>query len=132
MQWQQWLELQPLKHQAWLVSEQGWLNEAQFTQSMALAQAAPGPNVLFVALMGATFLVSMFVVLPPPAVLKQALTVSVPNQPGALLMIAAFVGTTMAAPTFVTRPLLLKEKGLTSANLRKMWMETNLHTHSLI
>ncbi|PRD64983.1 chromate transporter [Malikia granosa] len=36
----------------WLVSEQGWLNEAQFTQSMALAQAAPGPNVLFVALMG--------------------------------------------------------------------------------
>lgn len=36
----------------WLVSEQGWLSEAQFTQSMALAQAAPGPNVLFVALMG--------------------------------------------------------------------------------
>jgi len=35
-----------------LVSEQGWLTEAQFTQSMALAQAAPGPNVLFVALMG--------------------------------------------------------------------------------
>ena len=36
----------------WLVSEQGWLTEAQFTQSMALAQAAPGPNVLFVAMMG--------------------------------------------------------------------------------
>lgn len=36
----------------WLVSEQGWLSEAQFTQSMALAQAAPGPNVLFVAMMG--------------------------------------------------------------------------------
>lgn len=36
----------------WLVNEQGWLSEAQFTQSMALAQAAPGPNVLFVALMG--------------------------------------------------------------------------------
>lgn len=35
-----------------LVSEQGWLTEAQFTQSMALAQAAPGPNVLFVAMMG--------------------------------------------------------------------------------
>lgn len=36
----------------WLVSEQGWLTEVQFTQSMALAQAAPGPNVLFVAMMG--------------------------------------------------------------------------------
>ena len=38
----------------WLVSEQGWLTEAQFNQSMALAQAAPGPNVLFVAMTGWT------------------------------------------------------------------------------
>ncbi len=38
----------------WLVSEQGWLTEAQFSQSMALAQAAPGPNVLFVAMTGWT------------------------------------------------------------------------------
>lgn len=35
-----------------LVAEQHWLTEAQFTASIALAQAAPGPNVLFVALMG--------------------------------------------------------------------------------
>ncbi len=35
-----------------LVNEQGWLSEAQFNQSMALAQAAPGPNVLFVAMVG--------------------------------------------------------------------------------
>ena len=35
-----------------LVSEQHWLTEAQFTSSIALAQAAPGPNVMFVALMG--------------------------------------------------------------------------------
>ena len=35
-----------------LVSEQGWLTDAQFTASIALAQAAPGPNVLFVALFG--------------------------------------------------------------------------------
>ena len=37
-----------------LVSEQHWLTEAQFTSSIALAQAAPGPNVMFVALMGWT------------------------------------------------------------------------------
>lgn len=35
-----------------LVTEQQWLTEAQFTSSIAIAQAAPGPNVLFVALMG--------------------------------------------------------------------------------
>jgi len=36
----------------YLVSEHGWLSDAQFTSSVAIAQAAPGPNVLFVALMG--------------------------------------------------------------------------------
>jgi chromate transporter len=36
----------------YLVTEQHWLTDAQFTSSVALAQAAPGPNVLFVALMG--------------------------------------------------------------------------------
>ncbi len=35
-----------------LVTDKLWLSEAQFTSSVALAQAAPGPNVLFVALMG--------------------------------------------------------------------------------
>ncbi len=36
----------------YLVNDQQWLTEAQFTSSIALAQAAPGPNVMFVALMG--------------------------------------------------------------------------------
>ena len=36
----------------YLVNETRWLSDAQFTSSIALAQAAPGPNVLFVALMG--------------------------------------------------------------------------------
>jgi len=36
----------------YLVAEQGWLTQQQFTSSVALAQIAPGPNVLFVALMG--------------------------------------------------------------------------------
>ena len=38
--------------QRYLVAEQGWLTDPQFTSCVALAQAAPGPNVLFVALMG--------------------------------------------------------------------------------
>ena len=36
----------------YLVGEQRWLTDPQFTSGIALAQAAPGPNVLFVALMG--------------------------------------------------------------------------------
>jgi len=35
-----------------LVGKTGWLTEAGFTSSIALAQAAPGPNVLFVAVLG--------------------------------------------------------------------------------
>ncbi|RVU46471.1 chromate transporter [Rubrivivax rivuli] len=38
--------------QRYLVHEQGWLNDTQFTAGVALAQAAPGPNVLFVAVLG--------------------------------------------------------------------------------
>ena len=36
----------------YLVTQQHWLSEAQFSSSIALAQAAPGPNVLFIALFG--------------------------------------------------------------------------------
>ena len=38
--------------QRYLVNEQHWLSDSQFTSSIALAQAAPGPNVLFIALLG--------------------------------------------------------------------------------
>lgn len=36
----------------YLVVQQGWLGDAAFTASIALAQAAPGPNLLFVAVLG--------------------------------------------------------------------------------
>jgi chromate transporter len=36
----------------YLVDQELWLTDAQFNASIAIAQAAPGPNVLFVALMG--------------------------------------------------------------------------------
>lgn len=35
-----------------LVEQQRWLTDTQFNASIAIAQAAPGPNVMFVALMG--------------------------------------------------------------------------------
>jgi chromate transporter len=36
----------------YLVAEQNWLTDPQFSSSITIAQAAPGPNILFVALMG--------------------------------------------------------------------------------
>jgi chromate transporter len=36
----------------YIVVDQHWLTDAQFTASVAIAQAAPGPNVLFVAVLG--------------------------------------------------------------------------------
>ncbi len=36
----------------YLVEQHHWLSQEQFNTSIALAQAAPGPNVLFVALLG--------------------------------------------------------------------------------
>ena len=35
-----------------VVDEQGWLSDAQFSNCIALGQAAPGPNVMFVAVIG--------------------------------------------------------------------------------
>jgi chromate transporter len=36
----------------YLIDEKHWLTDASFSSSIALAQSAPGPNVLFVALIG--------------------------------------------------------------------------------
>ena len=36
----------------YLVDQRHWLSDFQFNDSIAIAQAAPGPNILFVALLG--------------------------------------------------------------------------------
>ena len=67
--------------------------------------------IFFVTLMGISFLISMFIVLPPAEEILQGFIPEIPSDPGGNLMVAAFVGTTMAAPTFVVRPLLMQGKG---------------------
>ncbi len=74
--------------------------------------------VVFVTIMGLSFIVSMFIVLPDPGSIARGLIPSIPKMPGGKLMVAAFVGTTMAAPTFVVRPLLLKGKGWNAENVK--------------
>lgn len=36
----------------YVVDERGWVDDTQFSASIALAQAAPGPNLLFVPVLG--------------------------------------------------------------------------------
>jgi Mn2+/Fe2+ NRAMP family transporter len=79
--------------------------------------------VFFVTILGVSFIVSMFVVMPSAADVAKGLIPSIPNVPGSRLMIAAFVGTTMAAPTFVVRPLLLKAKGWGKNDLRQQSLD---------
>jgi chromate transporter len=38
--------------QRYVVTQQGWLSDAQFNASIAIAQAAPGPNLMFIPLIG--------------------------------------------------------------------------------
>lgn len=45
------MSLAPDLHR-FLVLRNGWLGEAQFSQSLTLAQVAPGPNALYIGLLG--------------------------------------------------------------------------------
>jgi manganese transport protein len=74
--------------------------------------------IFFVSLMGLSFFISMFMVLPEVGEIVMGLKPSLPNDSNSTLMIAALVGTTMAAPTFVVRPLLMKGKGWTDVNIK--------------
>ncbi len=74
--------------------------------------------IVFVTLMGISFIVSMVVVMPQPADFAAGFVPRIPKVPGGRLLVAAFVGTTMAAPTFVVRPLLMQGKGWTAKDTR--------------
>ncbi len=73
---------------------------------------------VFVTLMGISFLISMFIEFPPASEIASGFVPRMPASPDMYLFVAAFVGTTMAAPTFVVRPLLIKEKSWGPADLK--------------
>ena len=66
--------------QRYVVLEHGWITDGQFTASVAIAQAAPGPNVLFAAVVGynvgglAGVLATMVGMLLPSTTLALAVT----------------------------------------------------------
>ena len=75
--------------------------------------------VIFVTFMALSFIISLFFVSPLPADVVMGLIPTIPDVPGGKMMVAAFVGTTMAAATFLSRPLFVKGKGWTMDNLKQ-------------
>lgn len=68
---------------------------------------------LFVSMMGISFFFTLFFVLPQPTEVIMGLVPTIPKVEGSGILIAAFVGTTMAAATFLSRPLFIQGKGWT-------------------
>lgn len=75
--------------------------------------------VIFVTIMGLSFLISLFLVYPLPSDIVKGLVPSIPEVKGGKMLVAAFVGTTMAAATFLSRPLFVIGKGWTIKNLKE-------------
>ncbi|WP_452226545.1 Nramp family divalent metal transporter [Lacinutrix cladophorae] len=75
--------------------------------------------VIFVTLMGFSFILSLCFVQPLPIDVVKGLIPTIPDVPGGKMLVAAFVGTTMASATFLSRPLFVKGKGWTIKNLEQ-------------
>ncbi len=73
--------------------------------------------VIFVTLMGLSFVLSLYFVQPLSIDVVKGLIPTIPDVPGGKMLVAAFVGTTMASATFLSRPLFVKGKGWTIKNL---------------
>ena len=75
--------------------------------------------VIFVTLMGLSFILSLCFIQPLSVDVIKGLIPTIPEVPGGKMLVAAFVGTTMASATFLSRPLFVKGKGWTIKNLKQ-------------
>jgi Mn2+/Fe2+ NRAMP family transporter len=66
---------------------------------------------VFVGVMGLSFVMTMFMVIPEPEEVLRGLIPSVPKDSDAMLIMAGMVGTTMGAILYVVRSILVQEKG---------------------
>ena len=75
--------------------------------------------IVFVIIMGLSFILSMFMVIPEPRELLSGMVPSIPDEPNAFLIIAGMTGTTCSAVVFIMRSITVAEKGWTIKNLRQ-------------
>jgi Mn2+/Fe2+ NRAMP family transporter len=69
--------------------------------------------------MGLSFVLSLCFVQPLTIDVVKGLIPTIPDVPGGKMLVAAFVGTTMASATFLSRPLFVKGKGWTIKHLKQ-------------
>ncbi len=73
---------------------------------------------VFVGIMGLTFVLTMFMVIPEPEEMLRGLVPRIPKDSDAMLIMAGMVGTTMGAILYVVRSILVQEKGWGSSDLK--------------
>jgi Mn2+/Fe2+ NRAMP family transporter len=66
--------------------------------------------IVFVTSMALSFVVTMFLVIPSPKELTRGLVPMIPTDLSGSMVLAAIVGTTLTAPTFIMRSILVQEK----------------------
>jgi manganese transport protein len=66
---------------------------------------------VFVGIMGLSFVLTMFMVIPEPEEVLRGLVPRIPDDSDAMLIMAGMVGTTMGAILYVVRSILVQEKG---------------------
>ena len=109
--------------QRWLVGHHGWMTDAQFTTGVAIAQAAPGPNILFVAVMGwqvagvAGVLATMLGIMGPSSLVAVAVGRFGQRRADSLALRAFTAGLTP-----LTLGLLLSTGWVLTAPIRHEWM----------
>ncbi len=72
---------------------------------------------VFVGIMGLSFILTMFMVIPEPEEVLSGLVPRIPEDPDAMLIMAGMVGTTMGAILYVVRSILVQEKGWKESDL---------------
>jgi len=73
---------------------------------------------VFVGIMGLSFVLTMFMVIPDPQEVLEGLVPRIPKDSDAMLIMAGMVGTTMGAILYVVRSILVQEKGWGTSDLK--------------
>ena len=87
-----------------------WRGTYKFFESILL---------IFVSLMGISFVLTMFMVIPDPIDVIKGLVPTIPQESNAALLIAGMVGTTMGGVLYLVRSILVQEKGWQIKDLKE-------------
>ena len=74
--------------------------------------------MVFVSLMGISFIATLFMVIPDPIQVITGLVPRIPQESNAALLIAGMVGTTMGGVLYLVRSILVQEKGWQISDLK--------------